>query len=328
MSDEQPSDAPSARQPISPGTRRRLQQCFEHGNRNLVKGDHDYANDMFTQCVTGDPGNQIYAQTFLGNLQKKYNNNKKGSKLASLKGAGTKASIKKAAGKKDWPGVIKSGCDMLALNPWDATALCAMADACRHLGHDECELFYLKSSLTANPKDPELNKRSAQALARQGDFDQAIACWHRVEVARPNDEEAKREISNLTVERTIHSAGYEEKTAAAVDPDAAPESGSQRASEQRPTVSPEKTVGKTPSPAPRRRFPTTSNWPSCMLRITSSSRPKSCSPRRWRFLAGATRKFESGSKICKFPECEKISTWPSNEPLRKKPRKISPSPSE
>jgi tetratricopeptide (TPR) repeat protein len=189
----------------------------------LAKGDHDYANDMFTQCVVGDPTNLIYAQTFLGNLQRKYNNNKKGSKLAGLKGAGAKAHIKKSTSGKDWPGVIKSGCDVLKLNPWDTTALCAMANACEHLESDDCQLFYLKSALNTNMKDVEINRLSAKALTRMGDFDQAIACWHRVELARPDDQEAKNQIGNLTVEKTIHRGGYEEKAAQAGE---APKGGS------------------------------------------------------------------------------------------------------
>jgi tetratricopeptide (TPR) repeat protein len=42
-----------------------------------------------------------------------------------------------------------------------------------------------------------------------GQFDQAIACWHRVEQAKPHDEEAQQAISRLSVEKTIHQGGYD-----------------------------------------------------------------------------------------------------------------------
>lgn len=210
-SEPEQHETTTGRQPIPPGKRRRLQQSFEHGNRNMVKGEHDYAHDMFTQCVVGDPGNLIYAQTMLGNLFKKYNNNKKGSKLSGLKTAGSKSTLKKAAGKEDWPTLFKAGCDVLKLNPWDTTALCAMAAACEKLEADECQLFYLRAALSADSKDVEVNRLSAMALARQGEFDQAIACWHRVELAKPEDQEARKAIADLTVERTIHHGHYEEK---------------------------------------------------------------------------------------------------------------------
>jgi tetratricopeptide (TPR) repeat protein len=64
--------------------------------------------------------------------------------------------------------------------------------------------------LDFNPKDIAVNRQCAKALGRVGQFDQAIACWHRVEQLKPNDEEAGREIGNLHVEKTIHVAGYED----------------------------------------------------------------------------------------------------------------------
>jgi tetratricopeptide (TPR) repeat protein len=48
------------------------------------------------------------------------------------------------------------------------------------------------------------------ALAERGLFDQAIACWHRVEEARPNDDEAKRTIGVLAVQKARAKGDYEE----------------------------------------------------------------------------------------------------------------------
>ena len=42
-----------------------------------------------------------------------------------------------------------------------------------------------------------------------GQFDQAIACWTRVNQAIPNDEQALQAISRLSVEKTIHEGGYD-----------------------------------------------------------------------------------------------------------------------
>ena len=77
--------------PISASQRSRLQKCFEHGSRLSTKGEFDYADQMFRQCVSGDPGNLIYTQNLLTNLKRKYNNKKKGAKMAGLRTAGAKA---------------------------------------------------------------------------------------------------------------------------------------------------------------------------------------------------------------------------------------------
>src|SRR4029077_2768580 len=54
-------------------------------------------------------------------------------------------------------------------------------------------------------------RKAADTLTRLGQFDQAISCWRRVEQAKPNDEEAGKAISKLSVERTIQKGGYNEE---------------------------------------------------------------------------------------------------------------------
>ncbi|HQU45994.1 MAG TPA: tetratricopeptide repeat protein, partial [Pirellulales bacterium] len=198
------------RQPIPPGKRRMLQQCFEAGSSKSASGNFDYAAQMFTQCVVGDPANLLYAQNFLANLQKKYNNNKSGAALAAMRSAKSKGGVTYASKRKDWLGVIASGLEVLKLNPWDTGALAEMANACAQLQFEECQIVWLKGALEADIKDPEVNRLLGRALAKQGQFDQAIACWMRVQQAKPNDEEAHRAIANLQVEKTIHKGGYED----------------------------------------------------------------------------------------------------------------------
>jgi tetratricopeptide (TPR) repeat protein len=200
----------AGKQPIPAAKRKILQQQFEHASRSSSKGDWDYANDMFTRCVIGDPGNRLYAQSFLGNLQKKYNNDKKGAKFSGVRGAGPKTSLKKASVQKNWLGVIEAGTKLLELNPWDVPALVEMANACQALEHEETEIVWLRGALEADIKDPEVNRLLGRALGKQAQFDQAIICWQRVEQGKPKDEEARRAIADLTVEKTIHKGGYED----------------------------------------------------------------------------------------------------------------------
>lgn len=204
--------------PLSPGARQRLQRLFEHASRSAEKKDFDYAHELYAQCVSGDPASVLYLESMLNNLKAKYNNNKKGSKLSGMKTSAGRKNLKAASGKEDWTGVIKAGCDVLKHTPWDPPTLIAMAEACEHLGIDECQLYYLKWALNAEPKNPEVNKRAARTLSRMGQFDQAIACWHRVEEAKPGDQEAAREISRLTVEKAVHHGGYSREVIESTQP--------------------------------------------------------------------------------------------------------------
>jgi tetratricopeptide (TPR) repeat protein len=112
---------------------------------------------------------------------------------------------KKAVDQEKWDDVLKHGLQVLTVNPWDRTALLNMAKASSKYAADfEVELYYLKTALLVNPKDPEINKLCAIALAALGDIDQAITCWHRVEQATQGsaaEEEAKRHIAYLNTHR-------------------------------------------------------------------------------------------------------------------------------
>ncbi|MGD9721596.1 MAG: tetratricopeptide repeat protein [Pirellulales bacterium] len=242
-------DSPG-RQPLAPAVRRRLQQCFEHGSRSAAKGDFNYASDMFTACVRDDPGNQIYIKQFIENLFKKYNDNKKGAGFTSSpKIAALKGSIKKAQYSKDWETVRKSGIEVLKLNPWDVSTLVAMAEACDAANLDEAGLLYLRYALDVNPKDADVNRTCGRTLARLGQFDQAIACWHRVQQAKPGDDEAARAIGELAIEKTISKGGYqdaESSTEVRADKEAQREAQEDRKVKLSPVDQLEKQIAKSP----------------------------------------------------------------------------------
>lgn len=176
----------------------------------MARENHDYATELLGQCVIGDPSNLIYVQNYIGNLQRKYNNNKTGSKLAQFKERGARSAVKKASSHAQWDEVITHGLKVLTVNPWDVHTLTSMATAASNMGDDEPELYYLKCALEANPKDPDVNRQCAMALAERRQYDQAIACWRRVEKERPGDEQAEREVGRLLVEKTIDRGKYED----------------------------------------------------------------------------------------------------------------------
>lgn len=209
MASDDQAAAPQGPRPLTAAARQRLQKVFEHAQRCFEKADYDYANQLFAQCVVEDPANDVYLQKFLENLQTKYGNNKKGAKFAGLKIKSHRSALAKAAGKGEWEAAFQAGCAALALNPWDTPTLLALARACRELHIDECQLRYLKWAMQLDHKDPVVNREAALTLQQMGQFDQAIACWHRVEQAKPHDDEALQAISRLSVEKTIHQGGYD-----------------------------------------------------------------------------------------------------------------------
>ncbi len=91
QNEQQPPEKPDkpasrSRWPPSATAKKRLQKCFETASQKMAQENYDYATELFRQCVWGDPGNKAFVQNFLGNLQKKYANNRKGSSLRPVQG--------------------------------------------------------------------------------------------------------------------------------------------------------------------------------------------------------------------------------------------------
>lgn len=205
----QPEESQPKREALSPAKQKRLQRIFAHASKQLTLGNYDYATELLAECMRGDPSNYTYVQTYIGNLQRKYNNNRTGSKLAQFKELGARSALKKALAHEQWQEVINQGLRVLTANPWDKTTLMAMATAAGKMGDIDPKMFYLKTAWEAAPKDVDLNRQIAIALTELEQWDQAIATWHRVEQAKPGDEEAQRQIAWLAVQKTIKRGGYE-----------------------------------------------------------------------------------------------------------------------
>ena len=192
---------------VPPAVRQRLQAVYERATRCVEKGDHDYANDLLTQCLVEDPGNLVYLQAFLANLAQKYDNNKKGARFSALKIKTSRMSLQRAIDKGEWQAAFEAGASALKNNPWDTGTLVLLASACAQQHYPECQLYYLRWALDTDAKDPVVNREAALALASMGHFDQAIGCWRRVQQAKPEDLEAEKAIAKLSVDKVIQKGG-------------------------------------------------------------------------------------------------------------------------
>lgn len=196
------SDVPkenSSESRLSPQEQRKFQKIFEHGNKQMQLGAFDYATDMFSSCVAGDPQNILYMNSFIVNLRVKYGDNKKGAKKLFR---GVKP-YKTAELRKNWNGVIQGGLEALKVNPWDAEAFLAISHACMELGYEDAALAWLKHSVEAEPENIDNNRFAGQELYRRGRFDDALACWQRILKVKSDDSEAGRMVSDILLEKTI-----------------------------------------------------------------------------------------------------------------------------
>ncbi len=208
MTPESFPNRPHGPLPLTAASRQRLHKVFEHAQLCTAKQSFDDANKLLMQCVVEDPGNLVYLQSFLTNLQRKYGDNQKGSRLAGLKIKSKRSTLNKAVGKGDWETALQAACAALTLNPWDIPTLLALAAEYEQWQSDECELYCLRCALSGDAKNIDANRQAGLALQRMGQFDQAIACWQQVKLTLPEDEQARQEIARLSVEQALDQGDY------------------------------------------------------------------------------------------------------------------------
>ena len=188
---------------ISPKKREQLRQLFVRGNEQMSKGNYEYADDIyFTQCVLEDPGNPIYAATFLANLRKKFGGKRKA--ISSFIAAGKRVII-----DTENPGkLFQASVEALKSNPWDTESLIFAGKACQSLGFLKTALIYHQSAVDTNPNHIGANIACCATHREATDYDAAIACVRRIMRQRPDDREVQQLLHNITVEKTIHKGKY------------------------------------------------------------------------------------------------------------------------
>ena len=187
---------------IFPEKREQLQQLFVRGSEAMSKANYEYADFYFADCVLQDPGNPIYARTFLANLRKKHGEKKKTT--SSLLAAGKKM----VADPKKPENLFKTCIETLKSNPWDVGTLISTGEACEALGFHDTALIYYQSAVDADSNHIGANMAYCAALRESADFDGAVACVHRVLKQNPEDREMRKLLKDILAEKTIHQGKY------------------------------------------------------------------------------------------------------------------------
>jgi len=181
------------------------EQRFYEGLCLAAGGDFDAANAVFIDCATAETGNGEFVAQFLANVAKV----SLAGRQAAAASSPDSRPVEQAASRQKWSEVFKLAPRRLAADPTELTALLALIDACQAEGHDNAEGHYLRAAVQAALDNVAVQRRAAEAFARLGHYDEAMNCWRRIEVLRPDDEDAPRMIAALTVARSRQRAGLE-----------------------------------------------------------------------------------------------------------------------
>ena len=196
--------------PTSAEHRRIAAERFDRANQVISTGNYDYGIQLLLTCCKLDPSNFLFRQTLRRTQKAKYNNNLRGSRLAILTTARTRARLKNARRTRDYLKVLEHGEEILSRNPWDQGTQMDMAEAADALGLLDMAIFFLDQARQKSPKDPTLNRALARLFEKRGNYSHAIALWHLVKEAVPSDVEAAHKAKDLSASETIQRGQYAE----------------------------------------------------------------------------------------------------------------------
>src|SRR5207249_11653563 len=93
---------PSVLPPPSPEHRRVAAGQFERANQVIATGNYDYGIQLLISCCKLEPANLIYRQKLRKTEKKKFNDNKRGSRLAFLTTSPSKTKLKAVKAARDY----------------------------------------------------------------------------------------------------------------------------------------------------------------------------------------------------------------------------------
>lgn len=183
--------------------------CWRRGNEAIPKENWDYAIQMYRTSVKMVPDNLAYRQSLRGAEYKKYDDNKTGARMGSMKLMPVKGRTKKCRMSKDWAGLAEACEDGLEVNPWDPQLGADLGDALKELGFQEVAKFAYEESLKVDPTNIAVNRSQALLLEERSEYNEAIVCWKRILKLDSNSGEARSKITSLDAKSVMDRGGYE-----------------------------------------------------------------------------------------------------------------------
>jgi len=198
--------------PPEPGKadRQKAETFFQYGNDAALKGNLDYAIDMYRQACKLVPDHLSYRQALRGVQRRKFSNDP--SKVGMLAGARNQP-IRMRARSARSKGQLTQALDIceeaFTLNPWDIATAREAAEAAEQIGYLGIAEWIVESVLSV-AKDADFFRFAAHIYERNEHWHKAIASWEKVKKIDPNDENANRQINALSASATIKRAGLDE----------------------------------------------------------------------------------------------------------------------
>ena len=161
-------------------------------------GGGDYTRELLANCLRMDPFNLTYHKT-LREVNRKTSSGMLGRLFGSLNVLAIKSKMRLARSNGDWRKVLELGEAILARQPADVDTHIDLATAATELGLLDLAKWFLEQGCEQTPDNANLLRALARLHEQRKDWLRAIALWERVQELKPDDQEARQKINELSV---------------------------------------------------------------------------------------------------------------------------------
>lgn len=176
--------------------RQQLQQLFDRALllKDGTRSERESASELFRQCFVTDPGNLIYAQSWLAAIGEP---DAAAHCQKPIRRFFLARAAERAKAREDWQQVIHSASRGLQIDFRNVMLLTHLSQACWELEHEDVAIVLLRRAAEIDDSNDETFRRLAATLEKSGDFADARRCWSRVLALSPGDNQAKLRLDTL-----------------------------------------------------------------------------------------------------------------------------------
>ncbi|MCX6909524.1 MAG: tetratricopeptide repeat protein [Verrucomicrobia bacterium] len=189
----------------------RARPLYKRASEAAQRQNYDYAIELMIQVLELEPA-FLDGRKLLRSIQMRQfqNLNVVSRKMAGMK-AMTEAMKAQVSLKKSPDLALIESEKALNIDPTNATALAAAAEAAEAMDLPETAAFLLESAVQQKPSDVKSLKRLGSLYARTGENDKAYKAYERVLKLDPADAEAFKAMKDATAEGALRKGGWNEE---------------------------------------------------------------------------------------------------------------------
>lgn len=197
---------------------------YDTANDAAMKGNLEYAIQMYQEACKLHPDNLVYRQMLRGVVRtKKFGGDpKKVGMMSGAKNQPIRMKARSAKGKGNFAEALMLCEQALVNNPWDINTSREAAEAAEGAGWLSMAEWFVESVLPM-ANDVDFFRFAAHIYELNEAWPKAINCWERVKKINEYDEDASRQINALSAKATIKKSGLGEAISKAPEGGSGPE---------------------------------------------------------------------------------------------------------